>query len=145
MATGAPSRGTQTCPWFACEPVVAAGCFAGWPGVYTRETFGCVAPQRLIGHANNVGALVGDNPGCGSHPRLQRQVRIVDTDDDVIGDDILHGLRRLTDLADRALKHSLRKRVDGETTLVFLLDTADIALAHIGVDLHLLEIAGDKK
>ena len=101
--------------------------------------------QRLARHAQNVGALVGDDAvGCG-HAGLERQIGIVDADHHVIGHHVLHGLRRLPHLHDGSFEGALREGIDGEDGLVAVRDAADVAFAHIGVDLHLGEVGGDEK
>ena len=42
-------------------------------------------------------------------------------------------------------KRALRESVDGERGLVSELDAADVALAHVGIDLHPGEVGGDEK
>ena len=135
--TGLPSRRTQTCALRACarSADVAAA---------RRRTGGHIA-QRLIRHAQHVVALVGDDPDRRRHARLQHQVGIGDADHDVVGDDVLHRLRRLADLAHLALERAIGKGFDREGRRVVLLDAADVAFADIGIDLHLGEIGGDQE
>ena len=78
-------------------------------------------------------------------PGISARSVIVDADHGVIGHDVLNRLRRLAALGHRALEHPLRIGVDGEGGLVALLDLADVALAGVGVDLHLLEVGRDEE
>ena len=49
-------------------------------------------------------------------PGLSARSGVVDVDHDVVGDDVLHRLRRLADLAHGAVEGALRKRIDGEAS-----------------------------
>ena len=50
--------------------------------------------KRLIRDAQRVGSLIDDDMRRGRHARQQRQIIVVDADDGVVGDDVLHRLRR---------------------------------------------------
>ena len=117
---------------------------AGVAGPGPGEAAGRIA-QRLVRHAEHVVSLIDDDLRRGGHARHQRQIAVVDADHGIIGDDVLHRLRRLADLGHGSLEDPLRVGIDGEGGLVAFLHAADVALADIGVDLHLLEVGGDQE
>src|SRR5262249_23231278 len=99
--------------------------------------------QRRVGDAQRA-ALVGvDERDVRGHARAELEVRVVDVDDGVVGDDVLDGLRRVADLADLAAEALARVRVDGERGRHVRRELADVRLGDVGVDLHLLQVLGD--
>ena len=89
--------------------------------------------------------MVDNDLRRGGHARHQRQIAVVEVDDRIIGHDVLHRLRRQSDLEHGSLEHPLRVGIDRKGGLVACLHAADVALADIGVDLHLLEIGADQE
>ncbi len=71
------------------RPSVSPGDLAR-PG--SGQTAGDVA-QRLIGHAQHIVPLVDDDARRRRHARHQREVVVGHADHDVVGHDVLHGLR----------------------------------------------------
>ena len=101
--------------------------------------------QRLIRHAERIRPGIDDDLGGRGHAGFQRQILVVHAGHHIIGHHILHGLRRLAYLDDRAGENPPGKGIDGEVRRAALLDDTDIALADIGIDLHLGEVRRDQK
>src|SRR5262249_29717879 len=84
--------------------------------------------QRRVRDAQRV-LLVGVNEGhVRGHARPQLELRVVHVDDRVVGDHALHRLRRVADLAHRALERLARKGVDGEGDAHAGVELADVGL-----------------
>ena len=89
--------------------------------------------------------MCDNDPICRRHARLEREIAIIGVHHDVVGDDVLHGLRRLPHLGDRSFESPVGEGIDGEIGFVSNLNAADVAFAHIGVDLHFAEVSCDQK
>jgi hypothetical protein len=101
--------------------------------------------QCLVRHAKHVLSLIDNDRGGRGHARHQRQIAVIDADHDVVGDDVLHCLRRLTPLNHGALEYPLWKSIDGKSGGVAFLDPAHVGFAGIRIHLHLFEVCGDEK
>ena len=87
--------------------------------------------------------LGGRDRNGGGHAGLELQVRVVDFNHRIVGDDILDGNRSVADLSDFASEGAAGESVHDETGDLALLDRPDVRLGNIGIDLHLREVVGD--
>ena len=93
--------------------------------------------QRRVGHREHVAAPVGDHAHRRRHAGLEFQFVVGDVDDGVIGDDVLHHLRRIADVADRAAELLAGIGIHGERHAHAGLEPADVGLGHVGMHFHL--------
>jgi len=99
----------------------------------------------LVRNAQNVGTLIDDDARSRSHAGLEQVFLVGNADHDVIRDDVLHGLRGLTELQYFAGEGAIWIGLDDEGRLVSLAQAPDIAFADIGIDFHLREVGGDQE
>ena len=99
----------------------------------------------MVRNAQNVGTLIDDDARSRSHAGLEQVFLVGNADHDVIRDDVLHGLRGLTELQYFAGKRAIGKRFDDERRGVSFAQAPDVAFADIGIDLHLREVGGDQE
>ena len=72
-------------------------------------------------------------------------IRIINGDDGVVGDNIIHGGGRFTDLDNFPLKHVVGKRVHGEFSRLAGFHLANVRLGNAGINVHLCQVVGDGK
>src|SRR5439155_19620151 len=124
---------------------------AGYP---FRAALAPTRPARTPSGRNRSGLLrdrehaivlcLDDARGC-RHSRLERAIAIVHRHNDVIGDDVLYGVRRLTHLPHGAVKLPTRKSLYSKRRGITDLDVPNIGFAHVRVYLHLGQVGGDEK
>ena len=105
-ASGVAARARRACsPW--CRARLLA---ARRPATRCRPAArGGRKRSAAFGTREHVLALGVDDGDVGGHPRAQAQVRVVDVDDRVVGDDVLHRRRRVADLPDLAVEALARE------------------------------------
>jgi hypothetical protein len=87
-----------------------------------------------------------DDGDIRSHPRLQLQLRIIDSDHDIVGDDILYGRGGIAHLRDFPVEDAVRgmhRRL--KSTPWFSSTVPTSASATLVVDLHLREVVRDRE
>ena len=104
-----------------------------------------LVPQRRVRQLQHIlRGRHGDAHVCG-HSREQFQLRIVEFDDRVVGNHVLHGGRIHPDLADHSAKRVLGEGIHLERDGLPQFDVANIRLVRFGVYQHLLQILCDGK
>ena len=110
---------------------------------------GCVASrriaQRLIRRTEDIVAAVDHDFDCRRHAGFDQKIRIGRGDDDIIGYDVLDGLRRWANLRHLTGEETVREGTDRERGLVAEIDLADVVLSDIGVDMKDGEICCDEE
>src|SRR5664280_2614699 len=101
--------------------------------------------QRRVGDFQGVVTFGNNNRDVGGHAGLEFQIGVIDTNDGIVGDDVLDRDRRVTHLHDLAVECATRKRVDGEVHVLTFGNATDVALRDVGVDLHLRQVVGNDK
>ncbi len=92
--------------------------------------------EGCVGHAQHV-VLVGEHEtDVGGHARPQLEIGVVDIDDGIVGDDVLHGRGGVANLANRTPERLAREGVHGECGLHARAQLAHVSLGHTGVHLH---------
>ena len=107
-----------------------------------RNAFGTKA-QRRVRNGQHIAAAIGHHAHRGRHPGLELELIVGDVDDCVVGDHVLHHLRRIADVADRAAKRFAGIGIDGEGHAHARLEPADVGLGHVGVHFHLSQVLRD--
>ena len=104
----------------------------GWRGHIRRPK-----AQRSVTDLQGVVPLRADDRDVRGHAGLQFQVGIIDADDGVVGDDVLHRNRRIAHLHDLAVEGALGKSIYRKIDLLPRFHRPDVRFGHVGVDLHL--------
>ena len=102
-------------------------------------------PERGVGNFQNIVTLCTDDRNVGSHPGLQFQISVIHSDDRVVGDNILDGRGRVSNLDNIAMENAPRESVDREIHFLPDIDGADIRFGDGGVDLHFRQIIGNRE
>ena len=101
--------------------------------------------QRGVTDLQGVVPLRADDRDVRGHAGLQFQVGIIDADDGVVGDDVLHRNRRIAHLHDLAVEGAFGKSIYRKIDLLPRFHCPDVRFGHVGVDLHFGEVIGDGK
>ena len=136
-ATAAAGPGRSTRPGTATRPA--------WPcpselGEHFR---GRMKAQRRVGDPDGVLPVRVHHGAVGRHAGLELELWVLDVDDGVVGDDVLHRLRRISNLPDAAGEFLVGVGIDEEGGHHPIVQLAHVRLGHRGVDLHLAKVLGD--
>ena len=134
-----------------CSPPAPPDCpvAGGLPGRGARWRAGerrfRAEAQRRVRHGEHVVAPFCDDADGRGHAGLELEIRIVDVYDGVIGDDVLHDLRRVADVADAAAERIAGIGIDRERHAHVRLQPPDVGLRDVRMNFHFPQVLRDRE